>query len=63
MLILIATHKDSLCRALRFEFDSIQDSDRLKEIFYTTKELGFDEEAAEMHRELVIEGIMESYTF
>ena len=63
MLILIAKHKDSLCRALRMEFDSIQDKDRLKEIYHTTKAMGFTEEAAEMHSDLVIEGIINPYTF
>ena len=63
MLILIEKNKDSLCRALRFEFDTIQDGDRLREIYFTTKNLGFTEEAAEMHSDLVVEGLIEPYAF
>jgi len=63
MLKLIEKHKDSIFKALRKEFDSISDKDRLKEIYYTTKALGFTEDAAEMHSDLVVEGIIEPYTF
>jgi hypothetical protein len=63
MLILIAKHKYSISRALKLEFESIRDRDRLKEIYITVKELGFTEEAADMHSDLVSEGIVQPYTF
>lgn len=61
MLILIEKHKDSLCEALLFEFDRITRPDRKEVIYKTLKDLGFDEAAADTHRELVIEGIIEPY--
>jgi hypothetical protein len=53
--------KESIFRALRKEFDSIQDEDRLKEIYETTKALGYVDEAEEMHNDLVVEGIINPY--
>ena len=53
--------KESVHRALRKEFDSIQDNDRLKEIYETTKQLGYVDEAFEMHNDLVVEGIINPY--
>jgi len=53
--------KESIHRALRKEFDSIQDEDRLKEIYETTKELGYIDEYREMHSDLVVEGIINPY--
>ena len=63
MLILIEKHKESLCEALMFEFDRIERHERKIGIYNTLRDLGFKEEAAETHRELVIEGIVEPYTF
>ncbi len=53
--------KESIHRALRKEFDSIQDEDRLKEIYETTKALGYVDEAEEMQNDLLVEGIINPY--
>ena len=58
MLILIAKNKYSLVLSLTFEFNSIHNEDRLLEIYTTTKDLGFTEEASEMKSELIAEGII-----
>ncbi len=48
----------SMQSALRFEFDSIKNETRLKEILQTAKELKFDVLAEEMENDLIIEEII-----
>ena len=48
---------DSLSRALRYEFDRIQDSDRLIEIMNTMKDIDIDM-FIEMENDLQIENII-----
>ena len=50
--------KDSVFTALRKEFDSSQNNTRLVEIWITTKQLGYFEEAQEMEEELRIENVI-----
>ena len=58
---ILEENKDSIIRAFRFEFDSIQEPTRLIEIYKTTKTLGYSDEAFEMRSDLVIEGIINPY--
>jgi len=55
---ILEENKDSIIRAFRFEFDSIQEPTRLIEIYNTTKTLGYNEDAAEMYSDLIAEGII-----
>lgn len=61
MIKIIEENKDSIFTSLRFEFDIIQNGDRLVEIYNTTKILGMDEEAEEMYSDLIQEGIINKH--
>ena len=50
--------KDSIFTALRREFDSSQNKLRLIEIYNTTFQLGYLDEALEMYNDLIIEEII-----